>query len=174
MTTSTDIESTNWSGAVITAASGESFSTVSATWVVPTVAQVPITGVTTSDVAEWVGIDGYQSADVCQAGVLEIVQTSNGVTTITCEAFVEWYPAAADIIPASSFQVSPGNTIQVTVETTGAGATQATFILDDETTGKTYDVSLTAPTGTQLQGNSAEFVVETPELVAATRCRNLS
>lgn len=161
----TDIESTNWSGAVITAASGESFSTVSAQWVVPTVAQVPITGVTNSDVAEWVGIDGYQSADVCQAGVLEIVQTSaHGQTTITCEAFVEWYPAAADIIPASSFQVSPGNTIQVTVETTGAGATTATFVLDDETTGKTYDISLTAPTGTHLQGNSAEFVVETPEV----------
>ena len=72
----TNIESSNWSGAVITAASGESFSTVSATWVVPTVSQVPITGVTNSDVAEWVGIDGYNSADVCQAGVLEIVQTS--------------------------------------------------------------------------------------------------
>ena len=54
MTTSTNIASTNWSGAVLTAASG----------VVPTVSQVPIRGVTASDVSEWVGLDGYNSADV--------------------------------------------------------------------------------------------------------------
>jgi hypothetical protein len=167
MTTSTNIESTNWSGAVITAPSGKSFSTVSAEWVVPTVTQVPIKGVTTSDVAEWVGIDGYNSADVCQAGILEIVQTSaNGQTTITCEAFVEWYPAAAEIIAPSNFDVSPGNEIEVTVETSGAGATTATVIFDDITTGQIDDVTLTAPSGTSLKGNSAEFVVETPELIS--------
>jgi hypothetical protein len=94
MTTPTNIESTNWSGAVMTAASG-SFSTVSAEWVIPTISQLPIKNVATSDIAEWVGIGGYNSPDVCQAGVLEIVQTSNGHTTITCEAFDEWYPAAA-------------------------------------------------------------------------------
>jgi hypothetical protein len=164
MTASTNIASTNWSGAVLTAASHQSFSTISAQWVVPSLTQVPIKGVSTSDVAEWIGIDGYQSADVCQAGVLEIVQTSaNGHTTVTYEAFDEWYPAAATIIPASSFQINPGNTIKVTVETTGAGATHATFIFDNITTGKVFDVSLTAPQGTTLQGNSAEAVVETPE-----------
>jgi len=161
------IESTNWSGAVITAAKGESFSTVSAEWVVPTVAQVPIKGVTTSDVAEWVGIDGYNAADVCQAGLLEIVQTAHGHTTITCEAFDEWYPAAGNIVPASSFQANPGDTIKVTVETSGAGATQAVFIFDDKTTHQIYETSLTAPQGTSLQGNSAEFIVETPELLTS-------
>jgi hypothetical protein len=167
MTTPT-VESTNWSGAVITAPSGESFSIVSAEWVVPTLAQVPIKGVTTSDVAEWVGIDGYQSNDVCQAGVIETVQTSGGKTTISCSAFAEWYPAYADIIPTSSFKVNPGDTIKVTVETSGAGATQATFIFQDlsnhNNADNTYKITLTAPTGTHLQGNSAEFVVETPEL----------
>lgn len=167
MTTATNIESTNWSGAVITAASHESFSTVSAEWVVPTVSQVPIKGLTLSDIAEWVGIDGYNSSDVCQAGVIETVQTSaNGQTTISCSAFDEWYPAAANIIAAKSFQVNPGNTIEVTVETKGAGSTSATFIFDDLSTGKTYDTTLTAPRGTSLDGNSAEFIVETPELIS--------
>ena len=170
MTAPTNIATTNWSGAVITAASGESFSTVSAQWVVPNVAQVPIKGVTLSDVSEWVGIDGYGSADICQAGVVEIVQTSaHGHTTITCEAFDEWYPAAGNIIPASSFQVNPGDTIKVTVETTGAGATKALFIFDDETTHQIYATSLTAPQGTSLQGNSAEVIVETPELISGTQ-----
>lgn len=167
MATPTNIESTNWSGAVLTAGSHESFSTVSATWVVPTISQVPIKGVTISDVAEWVGIDGYNSSDVAQAGITETVQTSaTGHTTVSVSAFDEWYPAGANIISGSSFQVNPGNTIKVTVETTGAGATKATFIFDDITTGKIYDTSLTAPKGTSLHGNSAEFVVETPELIS--------
>ena len=106
MTTSTNIASTNWSGAVLTAASRESFSTVSAEWVVPTVSQVPIKGVTTSDVSEWVGLDGYNSADVCQAGILETVQTSvHGGTRISCSAFDEWYPAGSNSIAASSFVI---------------------------------------------------------------------
>jgi hypothetical protein len=167
MTKATNIESTNWSGAVLTAHAGESFSTVSAQWEVPKVTQVPIESVKTSDVSEWVGIDGYNSADVCQAGVMEVVHTSaNGHTTITCSAWDEWYPADADLIPAATFHVKPGNTIKVTVETTGAGATEATFIFDNETTGKTYETSLTAPKGTSLQGNSAEVVVETPEWIS--------
>jgi Peptidase A4 family len=170
MSTPTNIASTNWSGAVMTAASGESFGTLSAQWQVPTAAQVPIKGVSTSDLAEWIGIDGYESADVCQAGVLETVQTSaNGQTTISCSAFDEWYPGVSNTIPASSFQVSPGNTIEVTVETTGAGATEATFIFDNETTGQIYDASLTAPRGTRLRGNSAEVVVETPEWISGNR-----
>jgi hypothetical protein len=164
MTKPTTLESTNWSGAVLTAHGGESFSTVSAQWEVPKVTQVPIESVKTSDVSQWVGIDGYNSADVCQAGVLEVVHTSaNGHTTTTCSAWDEWYPAAADSIPAAAFHVKAGNTIQVTVETTGAGATEATFIFDNETTGKTFETTLSAPHGTSLQGNSAEVVVETPE-----------
>ncbi len=170
MTTPTNIASTNWSGAVLSAAPGESFSTISAQWVVPNVSQVPIAGVTISDAAEWVGIDGYNSADVCQAGILETVQTSlNGHTTIGCSAFDEWYPAGGNIIPLSSLLVNPGDTIKVTVNTSGAGATQASFIFDDETTGKTLDTSLTAPRGTSLQGDSAEVVVETPELISGNR-----
>jgi Peptidase A4 family len=166
MTTPTNIATTNWSGAVITAASGESFSTVSAQWMVPNVGQVPIKGVTISDVSEWVGIDGVGSADICQAGVAEIVQTSaNGHATIECQAFAEWFPAAGTLIPLSSFQVNPGDKINVAVETTGAGATTATFIFIDQTTHQFYATSLTAPQGTSLQGNSAEFIVETPELI---------
>ena len=167
MTTPTSISSTNWSGAVMTAPHGESFSTVSAVWKVPTVSQVPISGLKTTDVAEWVGIDGYKSSDVCQAGVQETVHTSvTGHTKMSCSAWDEWYPAASHAIAASSFKVNPGDTIQVTVETSGAGATEATFIFDNETTGRTYDTSLTAPHGTSLQGNSAEVVVETPESIS--------
>jgi Peptidase A4 family len=167
VTRATNFASTNWSGAVMTAHSGESFSTVSAEWVVPKVTQVPIESVKTTDISEWVGIDGFNSADVCQAGVMEVVHTSaNGQQTITCSAWDEWYPAVSQNIPAASFHVKPGDTVSVTVETAGAHATEATFIFHDETTGKSYETSLAAPAGTSLVGNSAEVVVETPEWIS--------
>jgi Peptidase A4 family len=164
MTTSTNAATTNWSGAVIQTASGESFSTVSAQWTVPTVSQVPINGVTMTDVASWVGLDGYKSNEVAQAGIQETVTTgTNGKTTVSYSAWDEWYPAGGNDISSSALKVDPGDTVKVTVGTTGAGATKATFLYDDETTGQTDQTSLTAPSGTSLTGNSAEFVVETPE-----------
>jgi Peptidase A4 family len=162
-----DLYSTNWSGAVVPAAAGHSFATVSAEWVVPKVTQVPIRGETLTDAAEWVGIDGTQSNDVCQAGVLQTVQTAaNGRTTVTCNAWDEWYPNNAKIISSASFKVNPGDTISVTVKTSGAGATRARFLFDDLTTGETHRSKLTAPPGVSLQGSSAEYVVETPELIS--------
>jgi hypothetical protein len=160
----TNLTSTNWSGAVIPTIAGKSFSTVSAQWTVPNVSQVPIKGVTTTDLASWVGLDGYNSRDVVQAGIQETVTTgANGNTTVSYSAWDEWYPAGSNDIASSAFKVDPGDTVKITVETTGAGATTATFLYDDETTDRTYQTSLTAPRGTSLTGNSAEFVVETPE-----------
>jgi hypothetical protein len=160
----TDLLSSNWSGAVIPATAGKSLATVSAQWVVPTVSQVPAAGQSFTDVAEWVGLDGYTSSDVCQAGVLETVQTTpGGNTTVSCSAWDEWSPAAANTISSSDLTINPGDTIRVTVETLGRGSSSAAFLFDDVTTGQTYQTGLTAPRGMSLQGDSAEFVVERPE-----------
>ena len=159
--------SSNWSGGEIPAAHGQSFAEVSAEWVVPQVSQVPLNGETLTDVAEWIGLDGFNSNDVCQAGVLQTVQTApNGKTTVSYTAWDEWYPGGARLIPSSDFAVSPGDTIKITVDTIGAGARSASFIFDDVTTGQTYEAVVHAPRGVGLQGNSAEYIVETPELVA--------
>ncbi len=164
MTTSTNLTSTNWSGAVIQAAPGKSFSTVSAQWTVPAVSQVSIKGATMTDVASWVGLDGFNSNDVAQAGIQETVTTgASGKTTVSYSAWDEWYPAGSNTIASSAFKVNPGDTVNITVETAGAGSTTANFLFDDLKTHQTYQTSLTAPNGTSLIGNSAEFVVETPE-----------
>jgi hypothetical protein len=166
MTTSTNITSTNWSGAVLTAGPGQSFSSVSAEWVVPSVSQVPAGNVATSDVSEWVGLDGFNSSDVAQAGIQETVQTAGGKTSVSVSAWDEWFPAGSNTIAASSFAVNAGDTVKITVQTLGAGSSTASFIFDDVTTGRAFDASLTAPKGTTLVGNSAEVVAETPEFTS--------
>ena len=152
---------------MISAPHGQSFAEVSAEWVIPQVSQVPLNGETLTDAAEWVGLDGFNSNDVCQAGVLETVQTApDGKTTVSYTAWDEWYPRGASLIRSSDFAVKPGDTIKINVDTIGAGARSASFIFDDVTTGQTYEATAHAPPGVSLQGDSAEYIVETPEFVA--------
>jgi len=133
----------------MTAHSGESFSTVSAEWVVPKVTQVPIESVKTTDISEWVGIDGFNSADVCQAGVMEVVHTSaNGQQTITCSAWDEWYPAVSQNIPAASFHVKPGDTVKagdvlMVEDTDQANAELAVLKAGADATGKIDEATVT-------------------------------
>jgi len=136
-----------WAGAVIPATPGQTLNTITAELTVPKPGP--------STVASWVGLDGYGSSDVAQAGV---ITGPNGVT-----AFDEWAPGAPNTISASAFQANPGDTIKITAST-GAGADTAKFIFDDITTGKTYQTSLTAPSGVSLSESSAEAVVEAPHL----------
>jgi Peptidase A4 family len=158
----TNLLTTNWSGAVIPATASKSLAAVSAQWVVPAISQVPSQSLT--DVSEWVGLDGYASGDVCQAGVLETVQTTpRGTTMVSCSAWDEWYPAGANTISPSALTINPGDTVRVTLETLGKGSTSAAFLFDNLTTGQTYQTALTAPAGTSLQGDSADFVVEAPD-----------
>jgi hypothetical protein len=154
-----ELLSTNWSGVILTPASSHSFATVSAEWTIPQVSQVP--GQSITDIAEWVGLDGYNSSDVCQAGVNEEVVTVGGRTTISCSAWDEWYPAGSK---ALNVAVAPGNTVSVTVATGGRGSDVATITFDNVSTGKGTTVTLIAPGHTSLVGNSAEFICETPEL----------
>lgn len=153
------ITSDNWSGDVISAASGHSFSKVSAEWTIPQVSQVP--GQSLTAISEWVGIDGYLSNDVCQAGVFEAVSTVNGNSTVTCSAWDEWYPLGSNTLPVA---VKPGDIVQVTVSTSGKGANTAQITFDDVSTKKSFSTALVAPRGTTLAGNCADFVVETPEV----------
>ncbi len=166
MTTSNDIVYDNWSGAQIQAPAGQSLAAVSAQWTVPTVTQVPLHGVATSALASWVGLDGASgSNDVCQAGVQAVATTSaSGQTAVNYYAWDEWYPAAQNTISPSIFKVNPGDTISISVETSGAGATHATFLFNDKTDAQTYQDNLTAPSGVSLAGNTAEWVVEAPSV----------
>lgn len=170
MTTATTLTYNNWSGAQVQAPAGQSLAAVSGQWTVPTVSQVPLQGTGTSELASWVGLDGSSgSNDVCQAGVQAVATTSaNGQTAVNYYAWDEWYPAGENAISPSVFKVNPGDTINVSVETTGAGATQAKFLFNDKTDAQTYAGSLTAPTGVTLAGNTAEWVVEAPQATSGS------
>jgi hypothetical protein len=159
--------STNWSGGVVYAPSGQSFKWIEGDWVVPDV------GAPTQNqwcyCASWIGIDGdpsQESPDVCQAGVeCEVYQSGVSVTR-SIYPWWEWFPGPE--IAITNLAISPGDMVTMLICTNqAAGSTSATVFFSNRTTGASTSFGITAPRGYQLVGNSAEWIVEAPTVGGA-------
>lgn len=135
--------STNWSGY---AATGGTYSSVSATWVQP--------AVTCSSGDQyssfWVGLDGYSSNSVEQTG-------TDSDCTGSSPSYYGWY----EMYPHPSFSfgstVSPGDTISASV--TFNGKSSYTLTLADESKG--WSTSTTKKLAKAAR-SSAEVIIEAP------------
>jgi hypothetical protein len=111
--------------------------------------------------AIWIGIDGYGSTtDVLQAGGEADALCSGGRTYPTYYLWFEWYPA--DGYTITNLPVSPGD--DVSLQLVADSPTTASLYITNETTNNFVSLSFSAPGGTQLTGNSAEWVIERPEI----------
>jgi hypothetical protein len=156
--------STNWS-AVVTSGGAQtynnstSFHYIFAEYVVPVATQAY--GTCTGGWAyssSWVGIDGYGSSDVLQAGTASDAYCNRGVRATSYSAWYEWYPYGS--VQIGNFAVAPGDDIYIGVWNTSS--TQGHVYFVNLTTNQAGELTFTAPPGTSLVGNSAEWVVERP------------
>lgn len=159
-TETTDI----WSGVVVHAPAGDSFRWVEGTFTVPN-AYPPMhaqNGVWYSASA-WVGIDGIDgSGDVLQAGCDSDVMKQNGSIQRQLNPWWEWYPAGSFWI--SNLTISQGDTINVLICVDSGSTTEALIFIYNLTSNIGTNFQATAPTGTNLQGNSAEWIIERLEI----------
>ena len=156
--------STNWSGSVVYAPAGDSFKWLQGDWVVPDV-DAP-TQNQWYYCASWIGIDGDGSGDVFQAGVESEVYVSGSSVTRNIYPWWEWYPTPE--IQITNLPMNPGDMVtMILCSAQGAGSTTGTVYFTNRTTGASTSVTLTAPSGTQLVGNSAEWIVEAPTVGGA-------
>ena len=159
------MESTNWAGQVLVNPVGSfgagSYAEVLAEWQIPAV-QTAIGTCGNSDVSSvWVGIDGSNnSTDVMQAGTEADVFCSGGTNYPTYYPWFEWYPA--DEYEITNFPVAPGEAVLVVVQATSATTANATFV--DLQSNQYTVVGFSAPSGTTLKGDSAEWIVERPSV----------
>ena len=150
--------STNWSGGVVFAPSGTSFRWVEGDWVVPDV-DAPTENQWYYS-ASWIGIDGDGSGDVCQMGVeCEVFRSGNSISR-NIYPWWEWFPNFE--VQITNLAVSPGDMVTALICTSGANATTASAFFSNRTTGASTSFSFSAPSGTQLVGNCAEWIVEAP------------
>ncbi|HEX3437638.1 MAG TPA: G1 family glutamic endopeptidase [Pseudacidobacterium sp.] len=153
----------NWSGYVntngVTSYGNSSYYFIFADYVVPVARQAY--GACTGSwdyVVTWVGIDGWGSGDVLQAGNEADAYCSGGSTSTYYSAWYEWYPYGWTRIP--SLPIAPGDDLFVEVWSTSSTAGHAYLV--NYNTDQYVTINFSAPSGTHLVGNSAEWVVERP------------
>jgi hypothetical protein len=145
----------NWSGAVDFSAKGKPYRWVAGQWTVPN-PHAPGSGAYYA--SEWVGIDGWGSSDVLQAGTETQVTHVLWFTVANVYTWWEWFPAGE--VAITNLPVSPGDVMYCLICVNST--TSATVYFSNQATGVSTSFTITAPSGTTLAGNSAEWVVERP------------
>lgn len=162
--TDTTESSSNWSGTSVSGTMSPSGQAVTGMFVVPS-ARLPF-GVSCPTAVPyaaslWAGIDDY---DVLQAGVgINVFCVVNGASLVEQPQYyvwVEWFPSGE--VTVSEPAVNPGDLVFVEVWNTTPEQGYATIYNYSTNTAATYAV--TAPTGTSLQANTAEWIVERPDV----------
>lgn len=145
-----------WSGCVVHAPSGQTFTWVEGEWNVPDV-QPPATGPGRWYSFAWIGIDG--TSDVTQIGTVQYVSSDgSGKVSKSCYAVFEWWPNGWTVI--DNFPVNFGDTVigLICLEST----TDAWANLLNVTTRVHVSFDFSAPTGTSSLENQIEWVMERP------------
>lgn len=143
--------SLNWAGYADVVGSG-SVTVANASFYVPTVQSSK----SSTYVAVWVGIDGYNDSTVEQTGIL--AESSHG--SVSYSAWYEFYPASPVYAPSNDV-VKPGDLIVAWVQYNSNNNTFTTF-LKDVTEGWTYVSPATSVPGADR--SSAEWIVERPAI----------
>jgi len=143
---------------------GDSFQDVDATWTVPNPLPAQEADGTYKDgkykCAAWVGIDGSGgSHDVLQCGTAQVVEAVDGQKKDPNVYFwYEWYPTHE--IRVKNFDVNVGDLVYCWIEAESSTEGKATCY--NVSTGNATRVAFDAPNGTELVGNSAEWIMEDP------------
>jgi hypothetical protein len=148
-----DATSTNWSGSVAFANRGDACSFVAGQWTVAD-PNTPAGHTGAFYSSSWVGIDGDGSGDVLQAGTASDIVNGNKEVY----AWWEWYPNYE--MKINNFPVSAGDTMYCLI--CALSNTTAAVYLANNSTNHYTSFSITAPKGTTLVGNCAEWIVEAP------------
>jgi hypothetical protein len=164
--------SENWSGYAVVQKK-PAFTSVSGAWIVPAVQQAFGTCSGGTDYSsEWVGIDGYNNSNLVQAGSDAFASCAGGTTTTTYYPWIEWLPNSE-----IEFLQGDGNPLPfaqddyliVVVSATGfSGGKSSNGALSFTDVTQNWQVSTTFTAGslggTFVVGQSAEWIVERPEI----------
>ena len=151
-----------WSGCVVHAPPGQTFTWVFGQWNVPDV-QPPTTGSGKWYSFAWIGIDG--TSDLTQIGTIQYVsRDGDGNISKECYAVHEWWaattPSPWQVI--NNFPVNFGDTLigLICMEST----TEAWASLINVTAGVHISFDFSAPGSTMSQENQIEWIMEVPEV----------
>ena len=114
------------------------------------------------EVTPWVGIDGYGTDDLVQAGVSALANSSGADTYEAWWETVGPMGSAQNLAPQDQFDADPGDSINVNIWQVSTGQWEIT--LNDTTSGQGFATQVSYSGG----DDTAEWIVETPDGSAAT------
>jgi hypothetical protein len=150
-TSNTTAASVNWSGYASWSSTTGEYTSVSGSWLVPTLSCTPEQEL----VSQWLGFDGFNSnsSTVEQTGTL-------GYCFEGAAHYYTWYEMAPAAEVTVGSTVKPGDNINAKVTRSGS---KYTFTLTDTTTsGSNISTTQTCASGTTCHANSAEWIDERP------------
>lgn len=146
----------NWAGGIIEVASlglnpPEPANTVFAEWVVPKInTSTPLSGSQT--VGFWVGLGGWGTSQVLQAGTAATVNGSN----VSYWAWTEWFPAGYKV---ANLPIEPGDTVSILV--CAPESDHGYVSMMNHRTSLAISIGVSDPDGTApYDGSSVEWVIE--------------
>jgi hypothetical protein len=145
-----------WSGCVVHATLGQTFTWVQGEWSVPDL-KPPVSGQGNWYSFAWIGIDG--AADVTQIGTIQyITADADGNLAKSCYAASEWYPQLWKAI--DNFPLNFGDTVFGLICL--QSPTDAYVNLVNVTMGVRTGFDITPPAGTTSEENQIEWIFEHP------------
>ena len=163
-TSDTGYTSDNWAGGVM---QGQ-WATALGFWHIPTVSKPPEPQGTEGgwNSSSWVGIDGFGSNDVLQAGIQQRVASGGQAQYV---AWYEWYAPPQAGSPGyvwqtniANFPVSPGQQVYCSVQYIN-NKTAGQLYFANETSGQHFSITLVPPPGANFNGDSMEWIMEAPD-----------
>jgi hypothetical protein len=147
----------NWSGAMTFSPRDKPYRFVGGQWTVPS------PNATTAGsfwASQWVGIDGWGSSDVLQAGTETQITQISFLRATQVYTWWEWFPAGE--VRIGNLPVSPGDVMYCLICADANDHATVTFSNQSQGVGTRFDI--TPPSGTTLTGNVAEWIVERPNV----------
>jgi hypothetical protein len=172
----TAVSSSNWSGFALVPSSGAAaYYSIAGRWTVPTVKQPKGTCSGGWDYSsQWVGLGGFNDADLLQAGSAANVFCDIGNSIPEYFPWLEWLPESELVLYQNAanstlFPFAPGDYLNVTVWATnfsGSASTTGNLHFIDVTQGWSVSLTFSAASvgGSEVTGNSAEWIVERTEV----------
>ncbi|HEX9065832.1 MAG TPA: G1 family glutamic endopeptidase [Streptosporangiaceae bacterium] len=148
------VTSSNWSGYAAVAKKGVRLRYVAAHFTIPSVncTKSKLGSQNVAYASNWVGLDGFNSGTVEQAGVDSFCDQTR---TAQYDAWYEMYPLG----PVVFSGVNPGDAISVSVYLNGS---KYNLALTDLTTGGKFATSASCPKNSTCRDSSAEVITEDP------------
>ncbi|MDA8197778.1 MAG: G1 family endopeptidase [Actinomycetota bacterium] len=145
-------KSQNWAGYVLANNAPYGFTAISGTFNIPS--SIACTSSGSAMMAEWVGLGGWDTSSIIQAGVNCGPDGAGGISE---SAWYELFPDASVTVPLN---VNFGDSVTVNITNTTGNLWTISF--NDPTSGSTYTTSVTY--SASGSNDSAEWIVEAPTL----------